>query len=223
MQRCRNLKPSRLRDGREGNLSQHKGQNVAAGHPDQDRCHFRDPFRKVIAEKYDAQRKKCDCPVKRASKVRRSRAACHVIHRRRIQGKTNRKDHSSRHNGWKQRVDLLIEDTDQDRNRAAHQLRAENGGQVKPASQRYQHGYVCKAGAHNDGKAGAAVFMDRKHLDQRSNRGYEQRRLDQDNLVLPAGACHSRDDDGRRHTAYDHGNHMLERQGQCLGHFGYSI
>ena len=38
---------------------------------------------------------------------------------------------------------------------------------------RQQHGYVCKAGAHNDGKAGAAVFMDRKHLDQRRNRGYE--------------------------------------------------
>ena len=106
--------------------------------------------------------------------------------------------------------ELLVEHAHEDGDEASDQLRAEYGGEVEAAAQGNEQRDIGEACAHNDRKTGADVLAHRKQLDKRRDCRDEQRRLDQDDLVRFRQTRDSRNDDGRRDTADDHRDDMLE-------------
>ena len=108
-----------------------------------------------------------------------------------------------------------------------HDLGTQNGGDTILFGDGLHAGHVGKADAQDDRKARAqaqpAFFSQRKQLEQGGKGGYDKRSLDQDHPVCGIDTGRAGNDDSGRHAAHNHGDYVLERQGNRLAHFWNAV
>ena len=140
----------------KGNHTHGQCHQISQEHSHKNGCQLADSLSKIVKKQYNCQCGHSHQPVSGTPKILSPHTACHVVHRRRVQGQADGEYHSTCHQGRKQPCKLFVEQPHRNSCQSSHQLGPKYGGKVKSASQGDQQRYVGKAGSHDDRKAGTA-------------------------------------------------------------------
>lgn len=142
----------------------------------------------------------------------------HVFDGGRIEGEADRKDHRAGDHGRKEDPQLLDENAEEDRDAAAHDLRAQDDAEVVVAvGEREQRRDIGEADAHDDRQLRADAPQP-EHLHERRDGRNEQRHLDKQRLVRHLQPHGVGDEDRGGDDADDRGDHMLQAERDDLFH-----
>ena len=223
MEGSRQLEPARGGHGGEVHHTQAQGHHIAHDHAPQDSSQLQNPLAEVLEDHHHRQGGQGHGPVLQSAEALAPRAARHVAHRRGVQGQADGEDDRAGDEGREQLPDLLDENAEQDGHATAHDLRAQNGGQVELSADGQQGGHIGEADAHDHRQAGADAVPDGVQLEQGGQGGDDEGHLDEQGAVgvgQGAGVGHH---DGGGDDADDGGYHVLEAQGDQLACGGDAI
>ena len=203
------------------------GEDIACNHTHKNGCQFQESLGKMVQHSDNHQSENGYHPVLPCTVGGLARAACHVVDGSWVERQTNGK-HNRACNQRREELSYLLDGKAYDNGaHAAYNLGSQYGGNAGLLRNGLHAGNVGKAYAQDNRKAGTqmetVLIAYGEELQQGGQGRYNQGSLNQQNPVCRVNACCAGNNNGRRHTAYNHGYYMLKGQGNCLAHFWHTI
>ncbi len=204
--------------GREIHQTAAGRDRIAHRNADEDGGQLHDALAVVIEDHHHDQCDEGNRPVQGCAVIRTGTAAGHVVHGGGIQRKSDGEYHGSCDQRREEALNLLDKKSHNHSHDTADNLSPENGSHTAGAGNGLHGGHIGKADAHDHRQTTAdmksVLFAQSVNLQQGGQRRHHQRGLDHQHLIRIRQARCIGHDDGRGHTAHNHGHNVLECHGK---------
>ena len=207
---------ARLAHGGEVEHAEGRGDDDAGDHAKEDAAELERALGEVVEAEDHGKGDERHAPGLRGAPQRGALAAGHVLDGRRVERDADREDHRAGDDRREEALELAVEDAEENRGDAAHDLSPEKGAEGERGTHGLQRRQERERDAHDDGQVAADATERRKGLQCRVDGGEDQRDLDDVGALLGGEVKGGRDEDRRRDDAGEGRQHVLERAGQHL-------